>query len=581
MSKRKRPAAKAADETFSAHADGMTLRSWTVGALPIINGILDRMQLESFLEKHLAADGPRMEIPTRRGLRLLIQNILLSREPIYGLGEWAQRHAPDLTGIATSKLKHLNDDRIGRGLDRLFDGLSSSLVMSVVRHVIQEFELSLEELHNDSTTVTFQGAYDGAYQEGLKRGFPTLGITWGHNKDHRPDLKQLLYILTVTDDGGVPIYFTTASGNTADDQTHLETWELMRQLVGRSDFLYVADCKLASTANLRTIDSRGGRFVTVLPRTRREDKQFRQRVTEAPHAIRWNDLYEVLDDDGHVLDQFRVAAEPFRTSDGFRLLWFFSQRKKDHDAVTRANQLEKIRHELNKLCTRLQSPKTRFRTREKVQEAVDKILSASPAGRVIDVKVQEQPLESFTQATPGRPGPNTQYVKRIETRYDLTTDLDLQRLADALATDGIFPLITNADEMSAEEVLRAYKRQPLIEKRFSQFKHDFEVAPVYLKDVSRIQALLCAYFFVLLVQTLLERELRQAMVREKVDDLPLYPEGRACAAPTTRRVIDLFEPIQRHELKRDRSVEVFVTKLSAVQRKVLKLLRLKPECYGK
>ena len=135
--------------------------------------------------------------------------------------------------------------------------------------------------------------------------------------------------------------------------------------------------------------------------------------------------------------------------------------------------------------------------------------------------------------------------------------------------------------MSAEEVLRAYKRQPLIEKRFSQFKHDFEVAPVYLKDVSRIQALLCAYFFVLLVQTLLERELRQAMVREKVDDLPLYPEGRACAAPTTRRVIDLFEPIQRHELKRDRSVEVFVTKLSAVQRKVLKLLRLKPECYGK
>ena len=152
--------------------------------------------------------------------------------------------------------------------------------MNVIRHVIQEFELSLDELHNDSTTVTFQGAYDGAYQEGLRRGFPTLGITWGHNKDHRPDLKQLLYILTVTDDGGVPIYFTTASGNTADDQTHLATWELMRQLVGSADFLYVADCKLASTTNLQTIDSRGGRFVTVLPRTRREDKQFRQRATE-------------------------------------------------------------------------------------------------------------------------------------------------------------------------------------------------------------------------------------------------------------------------------------------------------------
>ena len=559
----------------------MTLRTWTVGGLPIVNQILDRIGLESFLEQHLAADGPRMKIPTRRGLRLLIQNILLSREPIYGLGEWAQRHAPDLTGVATSQLKHLNDDRIGRCLDRLFEGLGSALVMSVVRHVIQEFQLSLDELHNDSTTVTFQGAYDGAYLEGLKRGFPTLGITWGHNKDHRPDLKQLLYILTVTDDGGVPVYFTTASGNTADDKTHLETWELMRELVGSADFLYVADCKLASTSNLRAIDSRGGRFVTVLPRTRREDKQFRKRATNTPDSIRWDDLYEVRDDDGNMLDCFRVAAEPFRTSDGFRLLWFFSQRKKDQDAVTRANQIEKIRHELNKLRERLQSPRTRFRTREKVQEAVDKILSASPAGRVIDVEIEERQLESFTQATPGRPGANTQYVKKVETRYDLATDLDLNRLADALATDGIFPLITNADAMSAEEVLRAYKRQPLIEKRFSQFKHDFEVAPVYLKDVSRIQALLCAYFFVLLVQTLLERELRQAMVRDQVDDLPLYPEGRACSAPTAKRVIDLFEPVQRHELKRDRHVEVFVTKLSAAQRKVLKLFRIKPDSYGK
>lgn len=578
MSKKKESAAY---ETHSAHADGMTLRSWTVGALPLVNQIMDRMGLESFFEQHLVADGPRMKIATRRGLRLLIQNILLSREPIYGLGEWAQRHAPDLTGIATSKLKHLNDDRIGRCLDRLFAAQNSSLVMSVIRHVIQEFNLSLDELHNDSTTVTFQGAYDGAYLEGLKRGIPTLGITWGHNKDHRPDLKQLLYILTVTDDGGVPIYFTTASGNTADDQTHVATWDLMRQLVGSADFLYVADCKLASASNLRTIDSRGGRFVTVLPRTRREDKQFRKLMIESPDAMKWNDLYEVVDDEGNVLDQFRVAAEPFKTSDGFRLLWFFSQRKKNQDAITRANQIEKFRHEVGKLRQRLKSPKTRFRTREKVQEAVDKIVSASPAGRIIDVKIEERQIESFSQATPGRPGPSTQYVKKVATRYDLTIDLNLKHLADALATDGIFPLVTNVDAMSAEEVLRAYKRQPLIEKRFSQFKNDFEVAPVYLKDVGRIQALLCAYFFVLVVQTLLERELRNAMVRDNVEDLPLYPEGRACAAPTTRRIIDLFEPIQRHELTRQRTVEVFVTKLSAPQRKVLKLLRVNVDRYGK
>ena len=165
----------------------MTLRSWTVGALPLVNAILARVDLEAFLERCLPEDGPRMQLPTRRGLRLLIQNILLSREPIYGIGEWAQRHAPEWTGVPTAQLKHLNDDRIGRSLDRLFQAQSSSLVMSVVRHVIQEFNLSLDELHNDSTTVTFHGTYDGADEAGVKLGLPTLASTWGKNKDHRPD----------------------------------------------------------------------------------------------------------------------------------------------------------------------------------------------------------------------------------------------------------------------------------------------------------------------------------------------------------------------------------------------------------
>ena len=80
----------------------------------------------------------------------------------------------------------------------------------------------------------------------------------------------------------------------------------------------------------------------------------------------------------------------------------------------------------------------------------------------------------------------------------------------------------------------AYKRQPTIEKRFSQLKTDFEVAPVYSKAVHRIQAMLCMYFFALLVEALLERQLRQAMQTEEIDALPIYPEGRACRWPTAR-----------------------------------------------
>ena len=125
-----------------------------------------------------------------------------------------------------------------------------------------------------------------------------------------------------------------------------------------------------------------------------------------------------------------------------------------------------------------------------------------------------------------------------------------------------------------------YKRQPVIEKRFSQLKNDFRVAPVYLKDVSRIQALLCVYFLVLLVEALLERELRQAMERQGIDSLPIYPEDRPCRRPTARRVIDLFEDIQRHTLDNGRNPPVvFVSELSDLQLRILKLLGVPTSDY--
>lgn len=159
--------------------------------------------------------------------------------------------------------------------------------------------------------------------------------------------------------------------------------------------------------------------------------------------------------------------------------------------------------------------------------------------------------------------------------------IDHAQLAVESLGDGVFPLITNVLDLSEREILWAYKRQPVIEKRFSQLKTDFAVAPVYLKEASRIQALLCVYFFALLVEALLERELRQAMQRAKIESLPMYPEGRPCRHPTTRRLIDLFEGIQRHTLlSARRRPRAFVTDLSRLQRRILKLLGQPRTTYG-
>jgi transposase len=217
-----------------------------------------------------------------------------------------------------------------------------------------------------------------------------------------------------------------------------------------------------------------------------------------------------------------------------------------------------------------------------VEQAVAAALADAEATAWLRVEIEEQEEATFRQATRGRPGEQTKYLKQTRTRYTLTWTLNLEALSEAEREDGVFPLLTNDRTLSAVEVLRAYKRQPLLEKRFSQFKTDFAVAPVYLKNITRIQGLLAAYFFALLVQTLLERELRQAMERSGAATLALYPEGRPCARPTTHRLIEVFSSIQRHEVRIGAGApQVMVTQLTPVQRTIIRLLGLNPRTYGR
>jgi transposase len=553
------------------------------------------MRLAEILSEHLPADDPRTELPTVRALLVLVRNVLLARQPVYGVAEWAARFAPELLDLWPDDVARLHDDRLGRSLDRLFDSVGPELILAVVRHVVHAFAVSLDELHNDSTTVSFYGAYEEAAQEGQRRGRRTPAITWGHSKDHRPDLKQLLYVLTISEDGGVPVYFTTASGNVVDDRTHCATWDLLHALVGRPEFLYVADCKLASRDNLSHIATRGGRFVTVLPRTYQEDGVFRARLQQGSSSVTWQHLYDLQDEQGELQDRFSVCAEEMVTGDGYRLLWFHSRKKAELDAVARNRQIQRALVLLADLQARLQGPRTRFRQRPLVEQAVARILDEQKVTSWVVVRIAEHHQEIYRQAGRGRPTAQTQYVKTTKPSYTLSWELDQAQLSVADRDDGVFPLLTNDRAFDAEQVLRAYKRQPLIEKRFSQLKTDFAVAPVYLKNVARIQGLLAVYFLVLLTQTLLERELRRAMAQAGIPSLPLYPEGRPCTRPTTHRILELFESIQRHEIRRvpvegvprnhspsaEEDQHVLVSTLTPVQCQILELLAIPPAGYGR
>ena len=350
---------------MAAGKSSFDLESWRVGALPIVNRFLERLRIEPLLLAHLEPTDPRAALPTEKVLMALIRNLIMERHPLYALGAWASSFLPEAVDLPEGGAGRLNDDRVGRALDRLFDADRVSMLTELVLHLIEAFSIDTVELHNDSTTLTLHGAYRKADGRAM-RGKPTAAAARGHNKDYRPDLKQLLWILTVSSDGGVPVHFKVSSGNTEDSSTHIETWNRLRELVGRADFMYVADSKLCTLQNMRHIDDQGGRFITIMPRSRKEDGLFRRWLLT--HSPTWEPIAERPHprlQEGPP-DVIMAMESPLADPHGFRILWYFSSHKMQRDADWREHQLNKAIGGLETLRAKLEGPKCRYRSKRSV-----------------------------------------------------------------------------------------------------------------------------------------------------------------------------------------------------------------------
>lgn len=556
-----------------------TLESRRIDALPLVNHLLERLRLGALLTQHVPPGDRRQRLAPATALGVLVRNLLLARVPLYSQPQWAARAVPALLGLRPAEVARLTDDQVGRALDRLFDADRATLLTQVVVQAVSAFGVDLAQLHNDSTTVTLTGEYRPARGR-MRRGRQALAIGHGHNKDHRPDLKQLLFVLTVSADGTVPVHYRACDGNTEDSTTPVQTWEVLRGLAGRPNFLYVADSKLCTHETLRYIDTRQGRFITVLPRTRREEAFFRDWLQS--HTPAWQKIVPRRNPrrQSGPPDVWKAVESPIPSQEGYRIVWVWSSLKAAQDEQARAARIEKAGVALEEFRARLRGPRCRYTRRGAVADAAAQFVAQAGAARWVGVEVREQAAPIFRQERRGRPGRATRYLRRQRLRFDVEWSATIATIEYDARCDGIFPLITNDRDLSLAEILTAYKYQPRLEKRHEQLKSVYAVAPVLLKNEGRIEALLFLYFIVLLVQALLEREVRRAMTAHGLTSLPLYPEDRDCLAPTANGIFQVFAGLQHHQLRRqDTPIQTFPPELTPLQRQILDLLGISPRTF--
>ena len=100
---------------------------------------------------------------------------------MYGVNDWASSFHPPALRLRGEQPDTLNDERIGRALDVLFDADRASTMTEIAVRAIREFRTDLGRFHNDTTTVTFHGRYRKA--GGRRERMETVKISFGHNKD--------------------------------------------------------------------------------------------------------------------------------------------------------------------------------------------------------------------------------------------------------------------------------------------------------------------------------------------------------------------------------------------------------------
>jgi transposase len=542
-----------------------------VDGLPLVYSIMRRMRMRQILSEYIPTS-KQSAIPDVDALLLLVINLAVARDPLYELQQWVDSLELRCLGYEERPDAKFSDDRFGRALDKLYRVDRSSLMTSIVVSAVRAFQLDLSRIHSDCTSVKAFGRIGGK----TASGFELLN---GYSKDRRPDLRQLVFCLSICEDGAVPVHHKVYPGNCNEDNTHIETWDTLRKIHGGPDFIYVGDGKLCGQDQLKHIVDNGGRAITSLPGNRLEDGQFKNKFHAGPvkKKLIWR---RPKPKDENETEYFHLYEGKYvMRQGGYSIWWFVSSEKRKRDRYCREERLRKADKSLLELRTKIN--RGRLKKKREIEKAAAEILKKRHLQHLVRIKVGKR-MERKRVLRRGRSGKPFQYRITNRIYYNLDWENDKVALRQEFRTDGIFPLVSTDPNIRPKEVLKIYKYQPRLEKRFNQLKSVHRAAPLLFKSIHRVEANMFVFFLALMVQAIIERLVRQQIEERKLEPLKLYPEERDAPHPTTSQILKTFDGLSTYRIIQDNCPpEECRDQLNRTHRQVLKLVNISEKDFWK
>lgn len=508
--------------------------------LGLVAGLIDEIGIVERVNE-LVGEKPGEIVSPGHAVKAMILNGLgLVSAPLYLFPQFFEGKATEHLIGEGIQPEHLNDDRLGRVLDKLYVTGTSQIFTLVALAAAQKFDVALDTVHLDSSSFHLHGEYESNLPEvyfsakEVKLGQPAqvvssqktapvpIRITYGYSRDHRPDLKQFILDIICSGDGDVPLFLRVASGNESDSAVFAQIFQEFKKQLDL-DALMVADSALYTAPNIFKMATL--KWLCRVPVTLSQARQLIEQLSS-------KDFSE------STIPGYRWSAHTSNYG-GVQQRWLVveSEIRRDSDLRQLDKNLEKAHLEAKKKLREL-AARTFACERDALAAAtrLSKQLKYHNLTQVHIVPVLPESGANSSKSTEA-----SQQIYKIQAQLEPDSGV----IAKQTRAAGRFILASNVldiNQLSCEEMISKYKEQQSSERGFAFLKDPlFFTDSVFLKSPERIEALALVMGLCLLVYTLGQRYLRS---RLQQSNSPLKNQlGQQTLKPTLRWIFQCFQSV--------------------------------------
>ena len=503
--------------------------------LGLIAGIIDELGIVESINE-LVGIQPGEIVSAGLIVKAIILNGLgfVSR-PLYLFPQFFQDKATEhLLGLGILP-EHLNDDKIGRVMDKLYVKGLTNIFLLIALTAVKKYNISTNYSHLDATSFSLQGKSEPNWPEisVVREGKSSelsesetlsqpIKITYGYSRDKRPDLKQFMLDLIVSGDGDIPLFLRTGDGNETDKAIFGQILAEFKKQVN-FDSIYVADSALYSQENLLLIKELN--WITRVPLSIKAAQHLVTKITQ-------KELVKSSENPGY---SFVTKTSNYG---GIEQRWLVLKDTASHIVESekrKESDLKKLEKKFRKKQLAAQQLMVRL--------ARSKFESAAEAKAIVKAENKKLKYHQLNLIKLNK-------VKDKNSNKNLyKIEANLLENSEIIATEkkraGRFILATNileAQQLSEDEILRAYREQQAAERGFAFLKDPlFFADSIFLKTAERIETMAMLMGLCLLVYKIGQRQLRLKLSELKTGVKNQL--GKLTDRPTLRWIFQCFQGI--------------------------------------